>query len=146
MKSRLKLGNACYHLVQNLFSSSLLSRNRIYRTIILSLIFCGCGLGLSLREEHRLGVFKNRVLKKIFGPKRDDVSWELRRLHNEELNDLYSPNIIQVIKSRRMRWARHVACVEDQRGAYLVLVRIAEGRQPFGKPTHIWEDTSKMDL
>jgi len=70
---------------------------------------------LTLREERRLGVFENRVLKKIFGPKRDDVSGELRRLHNEELNDLYSPNIIQVIKSRRMRWARHVACVGDKR-------------------------------
>ena len=83
----------------------------------------------------------------IFGPKRDDVSGELRRLHNEELNDLYcSPNIIQVIKSRRMRWARHVACVGDWRGAYMVLVRIAEGRQPFGRPRHRWEDTGKMDL
>jgi len=76
-------------------------------------------------------VFENRVLKKIFGPKRNDLSGELSRLHNEELSDLYSPNIIQVIKSKRMSWARHVACVGDQRGAYLVLVRIAEGRQPF---------------
>ena len=76
-------------------------------------------------------MFENRVLKKIFGPKRNDLSGELSRLHNEELSDLYSPNIIQVIKSKRMSWARHVACVGDQRGAYLVLVRIAEGRQPF---------------
>ena len=86
------------------------------------------------------------MLREIFGPKGDDVSGELRRLHNEELNDLYTPNIIQVIKSRRMRWVRHVACVGDQRGAYLVLMRIAEGTQPFGKPTHRWEDISKMDL
>jgi hypothetical protein len=100
-----------------------------------------------LREEHRLGVFENRVLKKIFGPKRDDVSGELRRLHNEELNNLYSsPNIIQVIKSRRMRWARHVACVGDRRGAYMVLVSIAEGKQTFGRLRHRWEDTAKMDL
>jgi hypothetical protein len=76
-------------------------------------------------------MFENRVLKKIFGPKRNDLSGELSRLHNEELNDLYSPDIIQVIKSKRMSWARHVACVGDQRGAYVVLVRIAEGRQPF---------------
>jgi hypothetical protein len=100
-----------------------------------------------LREEQRLGVFKNRVLKMIFGPKTDDVSGELRRLHDEELNDLYSsPNIIQVIKSRRMRWARHVACVGDWRGAYMFLVRVAEGRQAFGRPRRRWEDTGKMDL
>jgi hypothetical protein len=99
-----------------------------------------------LREEHRLGVFESGVLKKIYGPKRIDVSGELRRLHNEELNDLYSSlNIIRVIKSRRMRWVRHVAYVGDHRGAYMVLVRIAEGRQPFGRPRRRWEDTSKMD-
>jgi len=100
-----------------------------------------------LREEHRLGVFEKRVLKKIFGPKRDDVSGELRRIHNEELNDLYSsPNIIQVIKSRRMRWVRHVVCVGDWRGAYVVLVSIAKGRQPFERPRHRGEDTGKVDL
>jgi len=77
-----------------------------------------------LKEEHRLRVFENRVLMKIFGPKRDEVTGDLRRLHNEELNDLYcSPNIVRVIKSRRMRRAGHVARMGERRGAYRVLVR-----------------------
>jgi len=72
---------------------------------------------LTLREERKLRVFKNRVLRKIFGPRRDEVTGELGRLHNEELNDLYSsPNIVRVIKSRRMRWAGHVACMGEERG------------------------------
>jgi hypothetical protein len=74
-------------------------------------------------------VFENRVLRRIFGPKRDEVTGEWRRLHNEELNDLYSsPNIIRVIKSRRMRWAEHVACMGEKRGAYRSLVGRPEGR------------------
>jgi hypothetical protein len=72
---------------------------------------------------NRLRVFKNRVLRRIFGPKRDEVTGEWRRLHNKELNDLYSsPNIIQVIKTRRMRWAGHVACMGEGRSAYRILV------------------------
>jgi hypothetical protein len=83
----------------------------------------GVKLGLSLREEHRLRVFENRVLRRIIGPKRDGVTGEWRRLHNEELNDLYSsPNIIWEIKSRRMRWAGHVARMGEGRGAYRILV------------------------
>jgi hypothetical protein len=71
---------------------------------------------LTLREECRLRVFENRVLRRIIGPKRDEVPGEWRKLHNEELNDLYcSPNIVQVIKSRRMRWARHVVCMGGER-------------------------------
>jgi hypothetical protein len=78
---------------------------------------------LSLREEHRLRVFENRVLRKIFGPKRDEVTGEWRRLHNEELHDVYSsPNVIRVIRSIRMKWAGHVACVGERRGAFRVLV------------------------
>jgi ribose 1,5-bisphosphokinase PhnN len=107
IKSRLKSGNACYHSVQDL-SSSLLSKNtkiKIYRAIILPVVLYGCETwSLTLREEHRLRVFENRVLRRIFGPKRDRVTGEWRRLHNKELNDLYSsPNIIRVITSRRMR-------------------------------------------
>ena len=100
--------------MQNLLSSNLLSKNikiKIYRTIILPVVLYGCETwSLSLREEDRLMVFENRVLGRVFGPRRDEVRGEWRRLHNDELNDLYcSPNIVRVIKSRRMRWAGHVA-------------------------------------
>jgi hypothetical protein len=113
IKSRMKSGNACYHSVHNVLSSSLLSKNikiRVYRTIILPVVLCGCETwSLTLKEEQRLRVFENRVLRRIFGLKRDEVAGEWRILHNEELNDLYtSQNIIRVIKSRRMRWAGHV--------------------------------------
>ena len=105
IQSRLKSGNACYHSVQNLLSSSLLSKNlkiKIHRTIILPVVLYGCETwSLTLREERRLWAFENRVLRRIFGPRRDDVTGEWRKLHNEELNELYSsPNIVWVIKSR----------------------------------------------
>jgi hypothetical protein len=80
-------------------------------------------------------------------PKRDEVTGEWRRLHNEELNDLYSsPNIIRVIKSRRKRWAGHVARMGEKKGAYRILVMRPEGRRPLGKPKRRWEDNIKMDL
>jgi hypothetical protein len=87
------------------------SKIRVYRTIILPVVLYGCETwSLTSREEQRLRVFENRVLRRIFGPTRDEAKWDWRRLHNEELNDLYSsPNIIGVIKSRRMRWVGHVA-------------------------------------
>jgi hypothetical protein len=86
-----------------------------------------------LREERRLRVFENRVLRRIFGPKRDKATGEWRKLHNEELNDLYcSPNIVRVIKSRRMRWAGHVARMGERRGVYRVLVGKADGQRPLG--------------
>jgi len=81
------------------------------------------------------------VLRRIFGPRRDEVMGEWRRLRNEELNDLYSsPNIVRVIKSRRMRWAGHVAHVGEERGAYRVLVGKLEGKRPLGRPRHRWMD------
>jgi hypothetical protein len=103
-------------------SSSLLSKNvkiKIYRTIILLVVLYGCeGWSLTLREECRLGVFENRVLRRIFGPKRDEVTGKWRRLHNKELYALYSSSdIIRVIKSRRLRWAAHVAHIGERRGA-----------------------------
>ena len=89
---------------------------------------------VTLREEHRLRVFENRVLRRIFGPKRDGVTGDWRKLHNEELNDLYSsPNIVQVIKSRRMGWAGHVARMEEGRGVRRVLVGKPEGKRPLGR-------------
>jgi hypothetical protein len=92
-------------------------------------------------------MFENRVLRRIFGSKRDEVTGEWRRLHNEELNDLNSsPNIIRVIKSRRMRWARHVARMGEERGAYRILVGRPERRRPLGRPRHRWEDNIKMEL
>ena len=149
-KSRLKLGNACYHSVQKLLSSSLLSKNlkmKIYRTIILPVLY-GCETwSLTLREEHRLRVFENRVLRRIFGPKREGVTGEWRKLHNEELNDLYSsPNIVRVIKSRRMRWKGHVAHMEEGTGVHKVLVGKPEGKRPLGRPRRRWEDNIKMDV
>jgi len=116
IKSRLKSGNSCYHLVQNLLFSNLLSKNlkiKIYTNINLRLVLYGCEtLSLTLREERKLRVFEHRVLRRIFVPKRDELTGECIKLHNEELNDLYcSPNIVRVIKSRRMRWAGHIARV-----------------------------------
>jgi hypothetical protein len=100
-----------------------------------------------LREEHRLKVSENRVLRRIFGPRRDEVTGEWRKLHNEELNDLYfSPNIFQVIKSTRMRWVEHVAHMGKRRGVYRVLVGKPEGKRPLGRPRHRWEDNIMMDL
>jgi hypothetical protein len=137
--------------MQNLLSSRLLSKNtkiRVYRSMILPVVLYGCETwSLTLREEQRLKVFENRVLRRIFGPKRDEVTGEWRRLHNEELNDLYSsPNIIWVIKSRRMRWSGHVTRMGEKRGAYRILVGRPEGRRPLGRPRHRWENNIKMDL
>jgi hypothetical protein len=99
-----------------------------------------------LGEEHRLRVFENRRLRKIFGPKREeDGSW--RKLHNDELHNLYSsPNIVRVIKSRRMRWTGRVAHMGEGRGVYRVLVGRPEGKRPLGRPRLRWEDNIKLDL
>jgi hypothetical protein len=96
-----------------------------------------------LRDESKLRVFENMVLRRIFRPSRDEVTGEWRRLHNEELNDPYtSPNIVRVIKSRRIRWAGHVARMGEERGAYRVLV----GKRPLGRPRRRWVDNIRMDL
>jgi len=108
LSCRLKSGNACYHSVPNLFPSSLLSKNiklKVYRTLILRVVLYGCETrSLTLREECRTRVFENRVLRRIFGPKRDEVTKEWRKLHSEELNDLHcSSNIVRVIELRNMK-------------------------------------------
>jgi len=151
IKSRLKSGSACYHSVQNLLYFSLLSKNlkiKVYRNIILPVVLYGCKTwSLTFREERRLAVFENRVLRRIFGPKRDEVTGEWRKLHNEEFNYLYSsPNIVRVRKSRRMRWAWHVARMGEARGVYRVLVGKPEGKRQLGRPRRRWEDNIKMDL
>ena len=139
IKSKLKPGNACYHMVQSLLSSSLLCKNlkiKLYRTIILPVVLYGCETwSLTLREEHRLWLFENVVLSRIFGPKMNEVTREWLQLHNEELNDMYtSANVVLVIKSRRMRWVGHVACMGEGRGMCRVLVGKPEGKRPLGRP------------
>ena len=111
-------------------------------------VLYGCETwSLTLRDERRLRVFENRVLRRIFGPKRDEVTGEWRKLHNEELNDLYcSPNIDRVIKSRRIRWAGHVARMGKKTGVYRVLVGKLEGKRPLGRPRSRWGDNIKTDL
>ena len=100
-----------------------------------------------MREERKLRVFENKVLRRIFGPRRDEVTGEWRRLQNEELNDLYSsPNIVRVIKSRRIRWAGHVARMGEERGVYRVLVGKPEGKRPLGRPRRRWAHNIRMDL
>ncbi|KAJ4431491.1 hypothetical protein ANN_20089 [Periplaneta americana] len=125
IKHRINMGNACYYSVEKLLSSRLLSKNlkvRIYKTVILPVVLYGCETWtLNLREERRLRVFENKVLRKIFGAKRDEVTGDWRKLHNTELYALYSsPDIIRNIKFRRLRWAGHVAHVGESKNAYRV--------------------------
>jgi hypothetical protein len=150
IKIRLNSGNACYHSVQSLLSSRLISKNlqiKIYKTVILPVVLYVCKTwSLTLGEDHRLTGFENRVLRRIFGPKRkEDGSWRI--LHNDELHSLYSsPNIVRVIKARRLRWAGHVASMGEGRGVYRVLVGRPEGKRPLGRPKRRWEDNIKLDL
>jgi len=151
IKSRLRPGNACYHSVQNLLSSRLLSKNlkiKIYKIIILPIVLYGCETwSLTLREERKLRVFEDMVLTRIFGPRTEEVTGELRRLHNEELNDLYSsPNIVRVIKWRRMSWAGHVARMGEEMEVYRVLVGKPEGRRPLGRSRRKWVYNIRMDF
>ncbi|KAJ4431551.1 hypothetical protein ANN_20150 [Periplaneta americana] len=130
---------------------SLLSKNleiRIYKTVIIPVVLYGCETWtLTLREEQRLRVFENKVLRKIFRAKRDEVTGEWRKLHNAELHALYSsPDIIRNIKSRRLRWVGHEARMGESRNAYRVLVGRPEGKKSLGRPRRRWEDNIKMDL
>jgi hypothetical protein len=125
--------------VQNLSPSRLLFKNiktTIYKTIILPMVLYGRETrSLTLREERRLKVFENRVLRRILDPKRDEVTGDWRKLHIEELHNLYSSsNIISMIKSREMRWAGHVARIGEKINAYRILVGNPEGKRPQGRP------------
>jgi hypothetical protein len=128
-----------------------LSKNfkiRIYKTNILPVVLYECETwSPTLREEHRLGVFENRVLMRIFGSKRDEVTGEWTKLHNEELHHFYSsPSIIRIMKARRMRWAGHVARIRDKRNAYRLLVGKPEGRRRLERSRHRWLGKIRMDL
>jgi hypothetical protein len=115
---------------------------KICKTIIVPVVLCGCETwSLTLREEHRLRVIENRVLRRIFGPKRDEVTREWRKLLSGELHNLYSsPDIIRQIKSRRTRWVGHVACMGEGRKVYWVLVVKPEGKRPLERPRRRWEN------
>jgi hypothetical protein len=131
-------------------SSCLLSRNikvKIYKNIILPVVSFGCETwSLTLREEHRLRVYENRVLSRICGPKRDEVMGGLRKLHNGELYNLYSsPDIINQTKSRKMRWAGHMAHMGENRRMYKVLVGKPKGKRALGRPRRRW-DGIRIDL
>jgi hypothetical protein len=120
---------------------------KIYKTVIMPVLLYGCETwSLTLREEHRLRVFENRVLRRIFEPKREeDGSW--RKLHNDELHSLYSSsNIVRVIKSRRMRWVGHEARMGEGRGVYRVLVGRPEVTRTLGRLRRRCEDNIKLDL
>ena len=122
--------------IKNRVQGCAFKRNRFLQAMYTSRVLYGCETwSLTLREERRLKVFENRVLRRVFGPKRDEVTGEWRKLHNEELSDLYSlPNIVRVVKSRRMRWAGHVVRMGQGRGVYRVLVGKPEGKRPVGRP------------
>jgi hypothetical protein len=121
---------------------------RIYKAIILPVVLYGCETwSLSLREEHRLRVFENRMPRKIFGPKGDEVTGEWRKLHNEELRDLYSsPSIIRIMKWSRIRWAGHVARLGEKRDVFRLLAGKPEGKRPLGRPKRRWVDNIRMNL
>jgi len=133
------------YLVLYLYNFTCLYFNR---TVILPVVLYGCETwSLTRREERRLRVFENRVLRRVFGSKRDEVTGEWGKLHNEGLSDLYSlPNIVRVVKSRRMRWAGHVARVGEGIGVHRVLVGKPEGKRPLWRPRRRWEYNIRMDL
>jgi hypothetical protein len=145
IKRRLNSGNACYHSVRNLLSSRLLSKRiqiRIYKNTIFPVVLYGCETwSLTLREEYRLRVFENRVLRAIFGPKRDEMTEDWRKLRNEELHNLYSSRNIMI--RSRMRWAGRVVQMGN---AYRIFVGKPECKGPLGSPRRKWVGSIKMDL
>jgi hypothetical protein len=136
--------------MKNLLTYSLLFKNlkiKIYKTIILPVVLYGCEtLLLRLREVRRMTMFENRVLRRIFGPKRDEETREWRKRHNEELSDLYSSSNITPMITSRTRWAGHVTSMGEGRGVYRVLVGKPEGNRPLGRPRHRWEENITINL
>jgi hypothetical protein len=147
--SRLNSGNACYHSVQKICLPISYEKNKIKicRTVILPLVLYGCGTwSHTLREVHRLRVFENRVLRRTFGPKREeDCSW--RKLDSSKLHSLYSsPNTVRVIKSSRIMWAGHMTRIGEGRGVCVISVGRPERKRPLGRPRHRWENKIKWTL
>jgi hypothetical protein len=130
IKRKLNSGNYCYHSVQNL------EKMKMYKTIVFPLNLQECETWfLTLREENRLRVFENKMLRRIFGPKRDEVTGGWKKLHNEEFRDVYSlPGIIRIMKARRMILAGHVARMREKTKAYSSLVGKPEGERPLRRP------------
>jgi hypothetical protein len=148
-KTRLNSGKASYHSVQKVFC--LLSKNvkiKIYKTIVLPVVLYGCETwSLTLREEYRLRVLERRDLRRIFRSKRNEVTGGWRKLHNEELHNMYSsPNIIRMVKLKRVRWAGHVARMGEKTNAYRILMGKPEEKRPLRRPRRRWVDNIKMDL
>jgi hypothetical protein len=152
IKRRLNSDNVCYRSVQNLLSSRLLSKSvtiRICKNIILPVVMYGCETwSLTLREEHRLRMFENRVLRRIFGPKSDEMTVRWRKLRNGELHNLYSsPSIsTRMTNSRRMKWAGPVVRMREKRNACRRLVGTPKGKRPLGRPRSRWVDNIKTDF
>jgi hypothetical protein len=151
INSRLDSGYACYYSIQSLLFFCLLCRNvkvKIYKTTILPVVLYGCETwSVTLMKEYRLRVFENRVLRRIFGPRTDEVTGEWRKLHSGELHVLYSSlDIIRQIKSRRMRWAGRVAHMEEEGNVLRVLVGKTEGKRPLERPRLRWENWIRMGL
>jgi hypothetical protein len=150
IKSRLNSGNVCYYSVENLLSSCLISRSlkiKIYKTVILLFVLYGCETwSLTLREKCRLRIFENRVLRRMFGPKREeDGLW--RKLHTDEVHSQYSSlNIVRVNRLRRTRWTGHLAYMGEGRGVQRILVGRPKHKRPLGRHRHRWEDNNKLDL
>jgi hypothetical protein len=129
--------------------SHLQSKNvkiKTQKTTILPTILYGCETSLSLRDKHRLNECNKRVLRRIFGPMIDKTVQVWTKLHNELHNSHSSPNMIRIMKSRRMRWEGHKVCMGEERNTYRLLVEKPEGKTPLGRPRYRWKDNIKIDL
>ena len=144
LNTRISMENACYYSPEKILLYHLLCKKLKVKTIILLVVLYWSPI---FRKEHRLGVFENKVLRMISGAKRDEITGKWRKLHNAEQHTLYSsPNIFRNLESRRLRWAGHVARMEQSRNAYRVSLGTPGGKRHLVWPRPIWEDNIKMDL